>query len=285
MRFPKTFCCVALGLLSLGALFAFQRPFREYPGVEYSNFPLPPELSGKNRIRLRAPDVPTGQAAAASGGFRAAPAPGPDRHSSSGPVDYPRADYAAIGTVRARRLHASPRPGSVEQPVNLDDGDDVFNYPWLYAVQVGQWRLTDPQAAKLREYLLRGGFFAVDDFWGQDMMEKTLACTACVASFPTAPSSISRTTKRVLHLAYDVEHRYQVPGARYLQTGSTEKCYNCPAQGRGIYDDRGRLMVAMSFQSDLGDSWEWADDPAYDEKFSALSIRLGVNYIIYSMTH
>jgi hypothetical protein len=57
------------------------------------------------------------------------------------------------------------------------------------------------------------------------------------------------------------------------------------ARRRGIYDDRGRLMVAMSFNSDIGDSWEWADDPHYDEKFSALGIRIGVNYVVYAMTH
>ena len=45
------------------------------------------------------------------------------------------------------------------------------------------------------------------------------------------------------------------------------------------------LMVAMSPNSDIGDSWEWADDPRYDEKFSALGIRIGVNYIVYAMTH
>jgi hypothetical protein len=53
----------------------------------------------------------------------------------------------------------------------------------------------------------------------------------------------------------------------------------------GIYDDHNRLMVAMTFNSDVGDSWEWADDPGYPEKFSALGIRLGVNYVVYSMTH
>ena len=53
----------------------------------------------------------------------------------------------------------------------------------------------------------------------------------------------------------------------------------------GIYDDKGRVMVAMSFNSDLGDSWEWADDPGYPEKYSALGIRIGVNYVVYAMTH
>jgi len=57
------------------------------------------------------------------------------------------------------------------------------------------------------------------------------------------------------------------------------------AHWRGIYDDKGRIMVAISANSDLGDSWEWADDPSYPEKFSALGMRLGINYIVYSMTH
>src|SRR6185295_9419774 len=54
---------------------------------------------------------------------------------------------------------------------------------------------------------------------------------------------------------------------------------------RGIYDDRGRLMVAICHNMDLGDSWEHADNPDYPEKFSALGIRIGINYVIYAMTH
>ena len=73
----------------------------------------------------------------------------------------------------------------------------------------------------------------------------------------------------IFHTVYDLNDRYQVPGARYRQTGVTEKCNDCPLAWKGIYDDQGRVMVAMTFDSDLGDSWEWADDPSYDEKFSA----------------
>jgi len=82
-----------------------------------------------------------------------------------------------------------------------------------------------------------------------------------------------------------LDSRYQVPGARYLSTGVTEKCEDCPPYWRGVYDDKGRIMVALTMDSDLGDSWEWADDPRYEERFSALGIRIGVNYIIYAMTH
>ena len=82
--------------------------------------------------------------------------------------DYPRADrHFPLAVRRLTRVDVR----SVEQPVNLDDGDDVYNWPWLYAVQTGHWSLTDAQAAKLRDYLLRGGFFMCDDFWGEDDWE------------------------------------------------------------------------------------------------------------------
>ena len=53
----------------------------------------------------------------------------------------------------------------------------------------------------------------------------------------------------------------------------------------GVYDDNKRLMVAICFNHDVGDAWEWADEPHYPEKYSALGIRLGVNFAVYSMTH
>jgi hypothetical protein len=57
------------------------------------------------------------------------------------------------------------------------------------------------------------------------------------------------------------------------------------AHWRGIYDEKGRLMVAVSCNSDIGDAWEYADDPRYPERSSDLAIRLGVNYNVYAMTH
>ena len=90
---------------------------------------------------------------------------------------------------------------------------------------------------------------------------------------------------QIFHSVYDLDDRYQVPGARYRYTGVSYKCEGCPAKWRGIYDDKGRVMVALTFDSDLGDSWEFADDPSYDEKYSALGIRIALNYIMYSITH
>jgi hypothetical protein len=260
----------------LGALYAFQQPFREYPGVEYSDFPLPPDYQEKTEwtfARLMYPQI-NGRGF----GFRSG---GDWRHGlSMWTQDYPRADRHFLRAVRRlTRIHTR----SVEQPVNLEDGDDVFNWPWLYAVQVGWWNLTDAQAKQLRDYLLRGGFFMCDDFWGDSQWEVFEASMKRV--FPDRAIVDIADGDAIFHSVYDLDDRYQVPGARYLNTGVTYKCEGCPARWRGIYDDRGRVMVAMSFDSDIGDSWEWADDPRYDEKFSALGIRIGVNYVIYAMTH
>jgi hypothetical protein len=74
----------------------------------------------------------------------------------------------------------------------------------------------------------------------------------------------------IFHTVFDLNDRFQIPGA---------------AHWRGIYDDNGRVMVAISYNSGVGDAWEFADDPQYPEKFSGLAIRVGVNDGIYAMTH
>jgi hypothetical protein len=76
-----------------------------------------------------------------------------------------------------------------------------------------------------------------------------------------------------------------VPGSQYLYTGRTYEQDGFKAEWRGIYDDKGRLVVAICHNMDLGDAWEHADEPEYDEKFSSLAFKIVVNYISYSMTH
>jgi hypothetical protein len=90
----------------------------------------------------------------------------------------------------------------------------------------------------------------------------------------------------IFHTVYDLDDRYQIPGYSHVEAG----CKNCNRGGlgdhwRAIYDDKGRIMVAISYNSDVGDSWEWADAAEYPEKYSALGIRIGVNYVVYAMTH
>jgi len=268
-----------LGLLTM--LYAADRtlplPFRQYPGDEYHNgqVTLPVDFDESTELifaRLMFPSIPDAR-------FRHA---GWDWHKgrSSWTNDYPRADRHFLEAVRRlTRLHVR----SVEQPVSIDDPADLFNYPWLYAVFVGEWNLTDWQAATLRDYLQRGGFLMCDDFWGSRdwaVFEKSMS-----KIFPNRPVVEIPSKDALFHTVYDLDNRYQVPGEWGVRTGVPFRNDGYAAHWRGVYDDRGRVMVAMSFNSDLGDSWEWADDPEYPEEYSALGIRVGVNYIIYSMTH
>jgi hypothetical protein len=270
----------SVGVVTLiGTLCAFQRPFREYPGREYGNFPLPPDYTVKSEYvfaRLMYPAAYGGY-----GGYRRRGFGGDNwtQGYSSWTTDYPRSDRHFVQAVR-RLTRVDTR--SVEQPVNLDEGDQ-YDWPWLYAVEVGHWALTDDQAKSMREYLLRGGFFMCDDFHGT--REWAIFEASMKRVFPDRPIVEIDSADRIFHSVYDLDDRFQVPGAQYLRSGQTYEFDGYDPHWRGIYDDKGRLMVAICFDMDLGDSWEWADAPEYPEKFSGMGLRIGVNYVVYAMTH
>jgi hypothetical protein len=277
MNVRKASCWLGCGFVFIGALYAFQRPFRQYPGVEYFTFELTPDWQEKGEwafARLMFPPGPNdGYGGRFDGDFR--------QGLSLWTQDYPRADrHFSQAVRRLTRLHVR----SVEQSVMLEDGDEAYNWPWLYAVQVGEWGLTEQEAKVMREYLLRGGFFMADDFHGDYEWEMFLKRIRFV--FPDRPIVDIPEDDPIFHTVFDLTDRFQIPGAEHLYQG----CKNCGQGGqgahwRGIYDDKGRIMVAISYNSDIGDAWEYADDPRYPEKFSGLAIRVGVNYVIYAMTH
>ena len=278
MVWRKILCGLGGALLCLAAVTEVHMPFREYPGVEYNDFPLPPDSREKTEFafaRLMYPPAPTARfdrSGSRHGGD------GWKMGYSSWTQDYPRADrHFVLAVRRLTRLHVR----SVEQPVDMDDGDE-FDWPWLYAVRPGEWKLTDAQAKALREYLLRGGFFMADDFWGSD--EWAVFMESLRKVFPDRTVVDLPNTDQIFHIVYDLDDRYRVPGAWGLYGRPYQYDGSVP-YWRGIYDDKGRVMVAIVANSDLGDSWEYADDPDYPEKYSALGIRIGVNYILYGLTH
>ena len=283
MKSRRALVLLGAGLLALGALYAFQRPFRVYPSMEpYDNIPLPPDWREKTewvQARLMYPQHPDARFARWSYGrldWR--------EGGTSWTQDYPRADrHFALALRRLTRVHVR----SVEQPSNPDDVDDFFNWPWMVVGEMGDWKLTDPQVKTLREYLLRGGFIYMDDFWGPD--EYARFAESMTRVFPDRAVEEIDDADPIFHAVYDLDDRYQVLGQWALggagRGGMRQRAAGTKAHWQGIYDDRHRLMVALTFNSDVGDSWEWADDPRYPERFSALGIRLGVNYVVYSMTH
>src|SRR5690349_11850331 len=151
MQLRSALLLAAATLGVLAGLYA-QAPFRQYDAAEYEDFPLPPDWNAKTewtRARLKYPSV--------YGRFR-----GEDLNWT---IDYPRSDRHLLqGIRRLTRIDAR----SVEQVVELDGSDDIYNFPAAYAVEVGHWELPEKEAGQLREYLLRGGFLMVDDFHGSN---------------------------------------------------------------------------------------------------------------------
>jgi hypothetical protein len=196
--------------------------------------------------------------------------------------DYPKADRQfLIALNRLTRINGR----STEQVVNLDS-DDIFNYPFVYAVMVQTWSFNDEEAKRMREYLLKGGFLMVDDFHGSDDWEHFMEGMRQV--FPDAakyPVEDLNNKDEIFHVLYDMDDRFQVPGEQYIRSGQTYEKDGYVAKWRGIRDEHGRLVVAICHNMHLGDAWEWADDPEYPEQFSSMAFRVGLNYVMYSMTH
>ena len=218
----------------------------------------------------------SGYANGSSFGFRA--------YGGSWSRDFPKADNDCLIALRRLTRINSPSPLNV---VDLDS-DHLFDYPWIYAVDVNTWSFTDEEAKRLHDYLLKGGFLMVDDFHGTDDWQHFMAGMRQV--LPDRPVEDLKDQDEIYHVLYDINEKFQIPSEVYVNTGRT---YECGAKGdcgyvpkwRAIRNDHGRIMVAICANMHLGDAWEWADSPEYPEKFSGLAFRIVLNYITYSMTH
>ena len=142
----------------------------------------------------------------------------------------------------------------------------------------------------MREYLLRGGFLVVDDFWGPEQWEVFRLTMDRV--FPGKPITEIALTDQVMHVLYDIEAKdlTWIPGTRHLRRGpgggiTVQQPEGTAPAWRAISDDRDRVVVAVNFNTDVGDAWEYADSPIYPEPMTALAYRYGLNYLVYSMTH
>src|SRR5580704_19426912 len=198
-------------------------------------------------------------------------------------VDWPDADFHfSEGVKRLTRIDTGA-------PLHMRLNDDrIFDNPWIYATQVGWWDLSKAETARLREYLLRGGFLVVDDFWSSDagswpVFESTMART-----LPGHPITEMAETDAAMHVLYDIrdKDRTWIPGSRHL------RCYadsvqliqppGTTPQWFSVNDDKDRMVVAVNYNTDVGDAWEFADAPRYPENMTELAYRYGIDYIIYA---
>ena len=268
---------IAASLLFAAAGAWAQKEWREYPSIERgwaAGADSPADLSDLGEFvvgRLMFPQTRRGWMLGA----------GPGNWLAGGTawtVDYPEGDRH-FARLLERLTTIDVRV--VEQPVNLDDQNDAYYWPFLISGLVGAWDLTDPQVAKLREYLLRGGFLLCDSFYGTDEWAGFVA--GMIRVFPDRPIVELPDSHPIFHAVYDLTKRPQIPTWQHLPLGYRED--GADPHWRAILDDDDRVMVMITFNNDIADGWQRADDYMYPQEAANLSISLGVNFAVYALTH
>ena len=194
-------------------------------------------------------------------------------------VDFPKADRQFM-TVVNRLIDIDGSP--YENAIRLDD-PNIRNFPFLYALEVGDIALSRAEIEGLRNYLLAGGFLVIDDFWGSwqwAAFEQQIR-----AVFPEYPIIDVPIDHPVFNAVYRIDEILQVPAIGNFYGGRTWEQDGYEAHVRGIFDEKGRLMVLINWNTDLGDAWEWAERPEYPLRFSTFAVEMGINFIVYAMSH
>lgn len=199
---------------------------------------------------------------------------------SSWDVDLPASDRNFI-----RKLAQATNIPVVRRERIISVGSpELFNYPFAYILEVGSLSLSSAEAANLREYLLRGGFIMVDDFHGGAEWHNFYRQLKKI--FPEREPEDIPITHPLFHCFFDINSLVQIPGIRSIFNGRTyERRDGYPAYCRGVYDDKGRLMMMINFNTDIGDAWEHAAEGFYPRELSDMAYRMGINAVVYALTH
>jgi len=195
-------------------------------------------------------------------------------------VDYPLSDEHFLRTLER---YTTTQVAEDSRHLELTD-DRLFDYPYLWLQQpaAGGWNPTRQEADRLREYLTRGGFMMVDDFHGEYEWQYFEAMMKRV--FPEKQFVDIPQSDPLMHIFFDIDQHVQIPGDRHLMYGGGVRMEG-PPHWRGLYDDKDRLIVIANHNMDIGDGWEHADDPGYPLPFTKAAYELGVNYVVFAMTH
>lgn len=197
-------------------------------------------------------------------------------------TDYPKADEQFLLGMRhwvRSGLNLSDDPVSV-----ATDRPELFRHPFLYVVEPGQMELSAEDASALREYLLRGGFLLLDDFWGEYEWEHVQRQLLLI--FPDRFPQPMSLDHPVFHCYFDLTQVVQVPNYHNIvYRGRTHEKGGIRPSYWGLFDEEDRLMVFLARNSDNGDAWEWIDDPGYPLLYGLAAYKLATNLIVYAMTH
>lgn len=207
-------------------------------------------------------------------------------------TDYWDADInfsTRLGELTKTTISRQPDGRPNHLSVRIDD-PLLFQCPFLSATDVGTAFFTDEEAATLRNYLLKGGFLWADDFWGPaawDSWTDQIGKVLPPAQFPIRDLGLDHQIRRTL---FEFNQLPQIPSISFWRRsgGQTSERDELSAEPhlRGIADEHGRLMVVMTHNTDISDAWEReAEDPQFFFSFSPQGYAVGLDVVLYGMTH
>jgi hypothetical protein len=207
-------------------------------------------------------------------------------------TDYPAADVnfsirlAELTKTRVSRT-ATDEPNHVV--VRLTD-PDLFKCPFIEMEDVGTARFSDDEAARLREYLLKGGFLWVDDFWGEWAWSQWIEEIGRVLPRQSFPVRVVSPDHPIFRTFFDIKKVPQIPSIAHWRRsggGTSERgSQSAVPQMYAISDANGRIMVLMTHNTDISDAWEReGEERAFFYQFSPDGYAVGINVLMYAMTH
>jgi hypothetical protein len=207
-------------------------------------------------------------------------------------TDYPRADLnlsIRLSELTKTRVSLDGTGSPNHLVVRLTD-DELFQCPFTLMAEVGGAYFDEEEAAQLRKYLLKGGFLWVDDFWGSqawDRWEQEIAKVLPPSEYPIRDIPADHP---LLRTQFQLTGVPQIPSISFWfgSGGSTSErgVDSANVHALGISDRHGRLLVFMTHNTDISDSWEReGEDPSYFRRFSVEGYALAINVLLYTMTH
>lgn len=273
-----------LACMGAGVVFAQRYSNRRYSDRGYSNRRLVPDWENDKDFSH---DVFTFVRIRYSSGYGGGRGRGRYRMSGGNwATDYPDSDLNF-----SYRLHQLTSMEVNPDGLVLELTDpELFNYPFIYIVEPGRLSFSDAEVKTLRRYLLNGGFLMIDDFWGE--AEWFNLYFELKRVFPDREPVELGLDHPIFHAVFDLKEKPQIPnigvalnGRSYGITWEREDART--PHYMAVYDDKGRMMVIICHNTDLGDGWEReGEDEWYFHEFSEKkAYPLGINIVFYAMTH
>jgi hypothetical protein len=207
-------------------------------------------------------------------------------------TDYPGADinFSVRFAELTKTAVSTDGEGEPEHFVVRSSGDDnLFHCPFVHIEDAGTAEFSDADVLQLREYLLKGGFMWSDDFWGSRawaVWQHEIGRVLPPERYPIVDIPV---THGMFQTIYSVKRILQVPAiSRWRSGGGTSErgADSATVNTRGIFDDKGRLMVLMTHNTDISDTWEReGEDIEYFYTFSPEGYAIAINVLVYAMTH